>query len=49
MVDKTEMIVKIVDRIIFVEITMSAVVTLLSQIRNIPEYKLKSKVEFKTN
>ena len=47
MEEKSEMIIKIVDRIIFVE--MSVVVALLSQIRNIAEYKLKSEVKLKTN
>ena len=49
MTDKSEMIVKIGDRIIFVEMTMSVVVALLSQIKNIAEHKLKSKVKLKTN
>ena len=49
MADKSEMIVKIVDRIIFVEIRLSVVVALLSQIRNIAEYQLKSDVKIKTN
>ena len=43
------MIVKIVGRIIFVKMAVSVVVALLSQIRNIAEYKLKSEVKLKTN
>ena len=49
MEEKSEMIIKTVDRIIFVEIALSVVVALLSQIRNIAEYKLKSEVKLKTN
>ena len=43
------MIVKTVDRIIFMEMTMSVVVALLSQIKNITESKLKSEIKLKTN
>ena len=46
---RSEMIVKIVGRIIFVKMAVSVVVAFLSQIRNIAEYKLKSEVKLKTN
>ena len=49
MADKSEMIGKLEDRIVFVEMTMSVVIALLSQIRNMVEYKLKSDVKRKTN
>ena len=49
MADKSEMIGKLEDRIVFVEVTMSVVIALLSQIRNMVEYKLKSDVKRKTN
>ena len=43
------MIVKSVDVIIFMEMTMLVVAALLTQVRNIAEYKLKSEVKLKTN
>ena len=49
MIDKSELIVKSVDKIVFVEMAMLLVVALLTQIRNIAEYKLKSEVKLKTN
>ena len=49
MIDKSELIVKSVDKIVFVEMAMLLVVALLTQIRNIAEHKLKSEVKLKTN
>ena len=49
MTNKSEMIVKSVNRIVFVEMIMLAVAALITQISNIAEYKLKSEVKLETN
>ena len=49
MTNKSEMIVKSVDRIVSVEMIMLAVAALITQISNTAEYKLKSKVKLETN
>ena len=49
MVDRSEKIVKSAGKIIFREMAMLVVVALLTQIRNVAEYILKSKVKLKAN
>ena len=49
MADKSENIVKSVGKIIVTEMTMLVVVALLTQIRNVAEYILKSEVKLKVN
>lgn len=47
MAHKSKLIVKSADKTISAEIIMSFAVALLSQVRNIAEYKLKSEVKLK--
>ena len=49
MADKGEKIVKSVGKIIVTEMAMLVVVALLTQIRNVAEYILKSEVNLKVN